>query len=84
MVGGSATVVSVGCHLSVAVHENVNMRGATSVPSGEVGGELRDALGVGVLQSAVGGAVYVVFVRGADAVATNGNAAVDTGGVGVW
>ena len=60
------------------------MRGATSVPSGEVGGELRDALGVGVLQSAVGGAVYVVFVRGADAVATNGNAAVDTGGVGVW
>lgn len=83
MVGSSASVVSIRCHLGIAVHENVNVRGATSVPSGEVGGELRDTLGVGVLQATVGGAEDVVCVRGADAVAANGNTAVDTGGVGI-
>lgn len=83
VVGGSAIVVSVGCHLSVAMHEDVNVRSATGVPPGEVGGELCDALSVGVLKAAVGGAENIVSVRGADTVATNGNAAVDTGGVGV-
>lgn len=83
MVGSSASVVSIRCHLGIAVHENVNMRGATSVPSGEVGGELCDTIGVGVLQTAVGGAEGVARVRGADAIAANDNTAVDTGGVGV-
>lgn len=84
MVGGSASVVSVGCHLSVAVHQNVNVRSATGVPSGKVGGELRDAFRIGVLEAAVGGAEDVVAISGADTVASDIDAAVDAGGVGVW
>lgn len=84
MVGGSASVVSIGCHLGVAVHQNVNMGSATGVPPGEVGGELRDALRIGVLEAAVGGAEDVLAISGADTVACDINAAVDTGGVGVW
>jgi hypothetical protein len=65
------------------VHKNVDVGSATGVPPGEVGGELRDALGISVLQAAVGRAEDVVSIRGADAVPANGYAAVDTSGVGI-
>ena len=84
MVIRTARIVPVRRHLCVAVHYHVDVWCSPAVPTREIGGELCDSFGVGLLQAAVGSSVDIVVVRGADTIASNGNAAVDTGGVGVW
>lgn len=83
MGGGEVEDGVVGVGGGVEVDENVDVRGAAGVVTGDEGLEEGDAVVVGELDAAEEGSVEVGAVGGGVAVAVGGDTGVDTGGVAV-
>jgi len=82
MVGGEVVNGTILTSSGVRVDSNVNVDGATSVMTREVGQELDSTVGVSLLESTVEGVVQVL--RGRREVTTRWNTCINTGRVAVY